>query len=166
MVIVEFARSAELVQLARTASTPFEAYVAVEAEGGFGISATRDEFAGPVTREVNVLFTGGTYGAEAGAFLFHVGLAVPTDYREEFLAWYEHEHLPILLEARGWDGCRFVEEPVEQGLLFHALHQLSDRKALDSDARKRSRSTPWFQRLAQHAWFDTGFARTLYERYS
>jgi hypothetical protein len=166
MVIVEFARSAELVQLSRTASTPFEAYVAVEAEGGFGICATSDALASPAKREVNVLFSGGTSGVAAGPYLFVVGLAVPADYREEFLAWYEHEHLPMLLEEPGWEGCRFVEEPVEQGLLFHALHQLSDRKALDSDARKRSRATPWFQRLAQNAWFDTGFARTLYERYS
>jgi hypothetical protein len=164
MVIVEFARSAGLKEFLRDAPATFEGYLANAEDRAFGIGANgiHPSFA----REVNLLFTGGTYGAEAGAFLFHVGLPVPNDFREDFLAWYHDEHLPILLEAPGWDGCRFVEEPVEQGLLFHALHQLSDRRALDSAERKRSRATPWFERLAQHAWFDKGFARTLYERYS
>lgn len=165
MVIVEFPRSAELKEFLRNAPATFEGYVADAEDRAFGISAengTRPNAA----REVNVLFTGGTYGAAAGAFLFHVGIPVPSEFREDFLAWYRDEHLPILLEAPGWDGCRFVEEPVEGGLLFHALHQLSDRRALDSAERKRSRATPWFERLAQHAWFDKGFARTLYERYS
>ena len=97
--------------------------------------------------------------------MFVVGLPVPKDFRDEFLSWYKDEHLPILLEAPGWDGCRFVEEKGKTGLLFHALHQLSDRRRFDSDARKRSRSTPWFQRLSQNSWFDKGFVRALYARY-
>jgi hypothetical protein len=166
VVIAEFAHRAELEQLLRGAPVPFEGYIADEKDGGFGIALADDAFASAAKRHVNVLFTGGTYGAAAGPFLFVVGLPVPKDYRDEFLTWYHDEHLPILLEEPGWDGCRFVEEKVEKDLLFHALHQLSDRKALDSDARKRSRSTPWFQRLSQKSWFDKGFARTLYARYS
>jgi len=166
VVIAEFARSADLLQLLRSAPTPFEGYVADAKDGGFAIAAADDAFSIPAKREVNVLFTGGTYGADAGPYLFHVGLPVPNDFRDEFLSWYKDEHLPILLETPEWQGCRFVEERVANGLLFHALHQLSERSALDSDARKRSRSTPWFVRLAQHAWFDKGFARQLYARYS
>ena len=166
MVIVEFARSAELIELLREASAPCEGYVADGKDGGFGIAEADDALASAAKREVNMLFSGGTYGATAGQYLFVVGLPVPKDFRDEFLSWYEDEHLPMLLETPGWDGCRFVEEQVEGGLLFHALHQLSDRKALDSDARKRSRSTPWFQRLAQNSWFDKGFARQLYARHS
>lgn len=119
---------------------------------------------GSAARHVNQLFSGGVFGAAGGPFLFHVALWTPADYRTEFLAWYEIEHLPMLLEAPTWDGCRFVEEAVDEGFLFHALHQLSDRAALDSDQRRRSRTTPWFQRLARNQWFDSGFKRALYRR--
>ena len=34
-----------------------------------------------------------------------------------------------------------------------ALHYLSDVSALDSDARKRARETPWRARLAAEPWF-------------
>jgi hypothetical protein len=163
MVIVEFERKGDLNQFLRDAPMAFDGFVAAEGgERAFAIGVANGTPAN--AHEVSVLFARGNYGASAGPFLFHVGLAVPDDYRAEFLAWYEHEHLPMLLEARGWDGCRFVEERVENGLLFHALHQLSNRGALESDARKRSRSTPWFARLARNAWFDKGFSRMLYER--
>ena len=95
-----------------------------------------------------------------------VGTQNSEDYRDEFLAWYETEHLPLLLECPVWDGCRFVEEAVQKGCQFHALHQFTDKRALDSEQRKRSRSTPWFNRLARNDWFDGEFKRTLYRRAS
>jgi len=159
--IVEFGHASELSELLREVPS-FEGYLADGKDGGLGIGAANGIH--PKAREVDLLFSGGKYGAAAGRYLFHVALAVPKEFRDDFLAWYKDEHLPMLLEAQGWDGCRFVEESVASGFLFHALHQLSDRKALDSDERKRSRATPWFTRLAQHAWFDKGFARALYAR--
>ena len=111
-------------------------------------------------------FNGGRFGEAGGQWLFHVGLWTPSDYRDEFLAWYQMEHLPLLLECPVWDGCRFVEETVQDGSQFHAMHQLSDIKALDSEQRARSRSTPWFNRLANNDWFDGAFKRTLYRRAS
>lgn len=136
-------------------------------EGHGALAVTGDESFAPKGFErhrIKVLFTGGRYGPSAGSYLFHVALWTPDDYRTEFLAWYEVEHLPMLLEASGWDGCRFVEEDVDKGFLFHALHQLSDRKALDSEQRKHSRATPWFRRLSANPWFDVGFKRSLYRR--
>jgi hypothetical protein len=117
-----------------------------------------------VERRVRLLFSGGRHGPSAGGWLFYVGLWAPDDYRDEFLAWYKLEHLPILLEDAEWDGCRFVEEKVARGAQFHALHQLADKTALDSPARKHSRSTPWFKRLAGNDWFDGPFTRTLCRR--
>ena len=137
-------------------------------EGTGSIVLTEDE---PIAQEATVAdrrvelrFTGGRYGADAGSWLFYVGLWAPDDYRDEFLAWYKLEHLPILLESPLWDGCRFVEEKVERGAQFYALHQLADRRALDSAERKHSRATPWFKRLATQAWFDGAFKRTLCRR--
>jgi len=115
-------------------------------------------------KEVRKLFDGGRFGAEGGDWLFCVGLWTPEDFREEFLAWYRIEHLPMLLECPVWDGCRFVEENIQTGCQFYAMHQLSDKKALDSNERKRSRSTPWFKRLSKNDWFDAAFTRALYKR--
>jgi hypothetical protein len=118
----------------------------------------------PAGKRLEPRFRGGRVGNAGGQWLFHVGLWTPGDFRDEFLAWYEIEHLPLLLECTFWDGCRFVEERVQKGCQFHAMHQLSDTKALDSNQRKRSRSTPWFNRLAKNDWFDGAFKRTLYKR--
>lgn len=117
-----------------------------------------------VEHRVDVLFTGGRYGKKGGEWLFWVGLWTPREYRSEFVAWYECEHMPILLECSLWDGCRFVEQQVAEGCQFYALHQLSAKAALDSEERKRSRSTPWFERLTKNAWFDGAFSRVLCRR--
>jgi hypothetical protein len=117
-------------------------------------------------KSVKKLFDGGRFGKSGGDWLFCVALWTPDDYRNEFLAWYQTEHLPIMLECPAWDGCRFLEGKVSSGCQFYALHQLSDKKALDSQERKRSRSTPWFKRLAKNGWFDGAFQRTLYRRFA
>lgn len=113
---------------------------------------------------VTLLFASGRFGPIGGDWLFHVGLWTPAEFRDEFLAWYEIEHLPILLECPSWEGCRFVEQAVRNGYQFYALHQLADASALDSEQRKVSRSTPWFERLKANDWFDERFVRTLYRR--
>lgn len=113
---------------------------------------------------VRMLFSGGNHGPAAGAWLFRVGLWVPVEQRSEFLAWYEQEHLPILLECPAWNGCRFVETPAAKGCQFIALHQLADPTALSSKERARSRATPWFMRFKQFDWFDAPFTRILYRR--
>ncbi|MGH7660538.1 MAG: hypothetical protein ACRENA_06440 [Vulcanimicrobiaceae bacterium] len=162
MILVEFERTADLEALKLK---PLERFARVEGDGALAITSAEDvSTAAGKHRPVRQLFGGGKYGEAAGPFLFHVALWTPQDFRDEFLAWYECEHLPMLLEADGWDGCRFVEERIDDGCLFHALHQLRDRGALDSDARKRSRATPWFARLANNPWFDSGFKRALYRR--
>jgi hypothetical protein len=110
------------------------------------------------------LFTGGSYGPEAGSWVFLVGVWTPEDWREEFCAWYKCEHGPILLECPEWQGFRFVQVPSTSGCQFYVLHRLSDRAALDSEHRKRSRRTPWFKRLATNEWFDEPFERVLSRR--
>ena len=122
------------------------------------------EHAGWTLVPVESLFEAGRHGAAGGEWLFRVGLWVPREQREEFLAWYEQEHLPILLECPSWDGCRFVEAEDATGCRFIALHQLADQAALASPERARSRATPWFARLKQFPWFDEPFTRVLYRR--
>jgi hypothetical protein len=117
------------------------------------------------TRATRLVF-GGDVGADAGPWVFLVGIAAPAEWREELCAWYRCEHGPILLECPHWRGFELLESTVETGCELHALHRLADRSALDSDERRRSRSTPWFARLARNAWFDGPFERVLAKRVS
>jgi hypothetical protein len=137
-----------------------------DGQGALIIGSGEKPAGASAAREIKLLFDGGKLGREGGEWLLRVGLWTPENYRGEFLAWYQVEHLPMLLQCSTWDGCRFVEESVDKGCQFYALHQLSDKKALDSDERKRSRATPWFKRLAANDWFDGGFTRALYRRIS
>ncbi len=164
MLIVEFEKPSSSPDV-KTRDRSIEWYSREDGDGLLAITDghTVDAPSGK-THPVTPLFSRGKHGAAAGPHLFYLALRVPEDYRNEFLAWYESEHLPMLLEAKGWDGCRFVEEAVENGLLFHALHQLQDLRVLESPERKRSRATPWFERLAKNTWFDSGFVRAIYRR--
>lgn len=110
------------------------------------------------------LFSQGLHGPEAGPWIFLVGVWTPDEWREEFCAWYQCEHGPMLVECPEWKGFQFVEVPVARGCQFYVLHRLAERAALDSDERKRSRSTPWFHRLAKNEWFDGPFERVLCRR--
>jgi hypothetical protein len=165
MLLIEFDRTSDLDKLASNDERSLERYSRDGSDGTLALAETgATTLVGGQVHVVTQLVTGGKYGNAGGAFLFHVAFRPPVDYRQEFLAWFEVEHLPMLLGAKGWDGCRFVEEQVDEGLLFRALHQLSDRSALESEERKRSQTTPWSQRLSQNPWFGTGFVRTLYRR--
>ncbi len=143
-----------------------EPYLRDDAKGGMVVSESAKPAGASAEFDASILFTGGDFGASGGDWLFYVGLWTPQDFREEFLAWYKIEHMPILLECPIWSGCRFVERKVANGCQFYAMHQMSDKSALDSAERKFSRSTAWFARLAKNAWFDGAFTRALLRRVS
>ena len=114
-----------------------------------------------VEKRLTPLFSGGRFGPDAGPWLFVVGIWTPADWSEEFRAWYQCEHAPILLECAEWSGYQLTETNAKRGCQFYALHRLADRSALDSKQRKRSRATPWFKRLNKNKWFDGPFERVL-----
>lgn len=119
---------------------------------------------GVIEKRLMPLFAAGRFGPEAGPWIFAVGLWMPKDWREEFCAWYQYEHGPMLLECREWKGFQFFEMPTKRGCQFYVLHRLANRSALDSPQRKRSRATPWFLRLSKNKWFDGAFERVLCRR--
>jgi hypothetical protein len=88
---------------------------------------------------------------------------VPLDYLYEFDAWFQDEHMPMLLEEPTWYGCRLYRAVGASTYAFAAIHDL-EPQALTSDARNRSVDTPWWHRLKQHEWFDKGFVRLLLTR--
>lgn len=149
--------------LAARASGP-ECLVRDDKTGGLIVCQAGEAPEGVQEKRVTPLFSGGRTDAASGAWVFYVGLWTPRDWRSEFCAWYQREHGEILLECPEWEGFQFLEGEAHEGCQFYVLHRLSDRKALDSEWRRLSRSTPWFRRLAKNKWFDKPFERVLYRR--
>jgi len=98
-----------------------------------------------------------------GAHVYVLKYPVPLDYLYEFDAWFQYEHMPMLLEEPTWYGCRLYRAVGASTYTFAAVHDL-EPQALTSDARNRSVDTPWWRRLKQHEWFDKGFVRMLLTR--
>lgn len=95
-------------------------------------------------------------------YLFVVEFPVPEDFYTEFKAWYREEHVPMLLAGPDWLGTELYRTNIrETPYSFTSVHYLSHPRALDSEERHASRSTPWFFRLKVNSWFDQGFNRWL-----
>jgi hypothetical protein len=119
---------------------------------------------GVLETSVTPVISSGNTTLDAGRWLFYVIIAAPREWRDELCDWYRTEHGPILLECPQWRGFTLCESAAGDECRLHVLHRLADRNALDSEERKRSRATPWFERLARNAWFDGPFERILAER--
>ncbi len=104
------------------------------------------------------IYRGGS--EKKGPLVYMLKYPVPLDYLYEFDAWFQYEHMPMLLEEPTWYGCEFFRSLGPSCYSFAALHYL-ERQALKSDARNISVDTPWWHRLKQHEWFDRQFVRTL-----
>lgn len=96
--------------------------------------------------------------------LYPVLFSVPASGEQDFNAWYDDEHLGILLRCPYWPMCRrFKVYKPQPGSWTHiALHYLTDLRALESKERDEARATPWRARLAQNDWFK-GDYRVLYK---
>ena len=89
------------------------------------------------------------------SILYPVLFSVPREGEKEFDAWYDEEHLGILLRSPYWPLCRRfkIHLPVKDSWTHIALHYLRDLRALESPERDEARATPWRARLAEYAWF-------------
>lgn len=97
----------------------------------------------------------GEVQARAGALLV-VAMAVPEDAGTDFDAWYDQEHVPLLMQAPGWLRVRrYRVRPGFDGPVWThlALHEIADISAMSSPEREVARSTEWRARLAQNPWF-------------
>lgn len=153
-----------LAALAARATGAAECLVREDKAGSFILCQGGEAPDGVLERRLTPLSSGGRFGPDAGSWVFRVGIWTPEDWRTEFCAWYQIDHAPILLECPVWDGYQLFETAAAQGCQFYVLHHLSDRAALDSEERRRSRATPWFKRLARNEWFDGPFERVLSRR--
>jgi hypothetical protein len=87
--------------------------------------------------------------------LYAVWFSVPEERCADFDAWYEQDHVPLLMECPEWLMVRRFRitdgEPQPYNRL--ALHYLANRSAVDSPAREKARATPWRAKLAAEPWF-------------
>jgi hypothetical protein len=87
--------------------------------------------------------------------LYSVFFNVPPEGAADFDAWYEQEHIGILMENPGWLMVRrfVVDEGVPVPYTRLALHYLASEALLSSPERERARGTAWRKRLAENPWF-------------
>jgi len=87
--------------------------------------------------------------------LYSVFFNVPPAAMADFDAWYEREHVPMLMENPDWLMVRRFEvaDGVPQPYTRLALHYLANDAVLSSPERERARGTPWRARLAANSWF-------------
>jgi hypothetical protein len=158
--------AAEIEALAAHSRGPAECLLRDDGKGSLILCEHGEAPRNVVEKHLTPVFASGSNGPEAGPWIFCVAIWVPADFREELCAWYLYEHGPILLECPEWRGFQCLEASAARGNQFYVFHRLAARSALDSEQRKRSRSTAWFKRLARHEWFDKAFERVLFYRVS
>jgi hypothetical protein len=115
-------------------------------------------------------FIGGRTAPGAGAaileadILYPVFFTVPAAREPEFDAWYNDEHMELLLGCEYWPMCRRyrIRNPGPNDWTHVALHYLTDLRALESPQRDAARSTVWRNRLAAEPWFK-GEYRVYYQ---
>lgn len=119
-----------------------------------------DNFTRYIGSSIGVQHKGEAAEMLAAPLLYSVFFTVPDDQVEEFDAWYDEDHVPTLLEAEQWLGCRRFSLEVSHPVPFNrlALHYLSDAGALESPARRKARSSQWRERLAKQDWFSGAYA--------
>ncbi|MEP9347630.1 hypothetical protein [Xanthobacter sp. KR7-225] len=80
---------------------------------------------------------------------------VPPEGEAEFDAWYDTEHIPLLMRAPDWLMVRRFE--VAARAPFPAtrlsLHYIARAEALAAPERQAARATPWRAFLARRDWF-------------
>jgi hypothetical protein len=99
----------------------------------------------------------GSAGAEGPApVVLAVANTVPAETEDDMTAWYEREHIPMLLEVPGWRRIRRYRltgpAPLtEPGPGFLSLHDLAGLSVLDEPAYRAAVSTPWRDRIVSGA---------------
>jgi hypothetical protein len=94
--------------------------------------------------------------AEVGGALFVIGFKVAPEALDDFDAWYRDEHVRLLLKADGWLRIRRYDVSGHRDAPWNrlAVHDLRSPETWDCPERAAAR-TPWRDRLAANAWFDS-----------
>jgi hypothetical protein len=117
-----------------------------------------------LANETSVRAIGDVSIAVDAPVLYAVAFNVPVEATADFDAWYEDDHVPLLLEEPKWLMVRRlrVEDGVPETYTHLALHYLADADALASPARNKAHETPWRARISKEPWFKGTY--TAFER--
>jgi hypothetical protein len=86
--------------------------------------------------------------------LFLVTSCVPPSEADEFDAWYDGEHAPLLLRIPGWRTVeRYRVDRSTDEVTHVALHYIDDPALLEHPERAAAGRTGWTLRLARRPWF-------------
>jgi hypothetical protein len=84
-----------------------------------------------------------------------VANSVPLETVDDMTAWYEQEHIPMLLAVPGWRRIRRFRltgpPPLGDGLSFLSLHELAGPAVLSEPGYRAAVSTPWRDRIVSGA---------------
>jgi hypothetical protein len=99
----------------------------------------------------------GVAGSEGPApVILAVANSVPSETVDDMTAWYEQEHIPMLLAVPGWRRIRRYRLIGPAGLDgpgvgFLSLHELAGPSVLSEPGYRAAVSTPWRDRIVSGA---------------
>jgi hypothetical protein len=131
-------------------------YQAVVAGGGDREKFIMSHLAALDRRIYTQLSDDGLDTAEPAPVILAVANSVPPEMVDDMTAWYEQEHIPMLLAVPGWRRIRRYRltgpDPLSgPGTGFLSLHELSDPGVLEEPGYRAAVSTPWRDRIVSGA---------------
>jgi len=93
-------------------------------------------------------------GSGPGPVILARAMSVPASAEEDLTAWYEEEHIPMLLKVPGWRRIRTfrlrqsLDGPAPD---FLALHELAGPEVLEEPGYRVASSTPWRDQVVASA---------------
>jgi len=93
-------------------------------------------------------------GSGPGLVILARAMSVPASAEEDLTAWYEEEHIPMLLKVPGWRRIRTfrlrqsLDGPAPD---FLALHELAGPEVLEEPGYRVAISTPWRDQVVASA---------------
>jgi hypothetical protein len=155
-----------LPRMAFAAVSPVSVY---RSEDGNEGCAYFDSYPSPVTLSEHLslvrlrclqVIEGAAFGRNA-PWHYVVATDVRADEQDDFIAWYDQEHLPGLAAVPGTVRAARYRVVEGAGPQYHACYDLADRSAFNSPEWLAVRATPWSSRV-RPAFVNT--RRTMYRR--
>jgi hypothetical protein len=80
-------------------------------------------------------------------YVMTVALEPANGTRDDFVAWYREEHIPLLLQVPGWRRSRLFEQVEGGGPSFCALQEFESNAVFETPEYRQATSTPWRERI-------------------
>jgi len=98
----------------------------------------------------------------AAPVVLAVSLSVPPPAEADLAAWYDDEHIPMLLAVPGWRRIRRYRLTAGTAPSYLALHDVASMAVFDDPAYLAAVSTPWRNRIMAAS---TGVERRVFRLY-